>query len=37
VKIFLTSHVSIRPEFRGFVTEHLGNFGRFSVAVGYHW
>ena len=36
-KIFLTSHVSIRPELRGFVTKYLGNFARFSVAAGYHW
>src|SRR5262245_22994425 len=36
-KIFLTPQVSLRPELRGFVTEYLGNFARYSVAVSYHW
>jgi hypothetical protein len=36
-KIFVTPRVSLRPEFRAFFTEYIGNFGRASFAVGYHW
>jgi hypothetical protein len=36
-KVFLSPRVSLRPEFRAFFTEYLGNFGRTSIAVGYHW
>jgi hypothetical protein len=37
VKVFLTPRLSLRPEFRAFFTEYIGNFGRASFAVGYHW
>ena len=36
-KIFVTPHISLRPEVRGFITKYLGNIGRFSVGLGYHW
>ena len=37
VKVFLNPRISVRPEFRIFIPEYLGQFARGSVAVGYHW
>ena len=37
-KIFITPHISLRPEIRGFITKYSeGDFLRFSVGLGYHW
>ena len=37
-KIFITQHISLRHEIRGFITKYSeGDFVRLSVGLGYHW